>query len=479
MSATIVKTDICVIGGGSGGLSVAAGAVQMGADTVLIEGGKMGGDCLNYGCVPSKALIAAAKHAVALKKGPLFGVEAYSPKVDYAAVMDHVQGVIAGIEPHDSVERFEKLGVNVLQGYAKFISPDQVKVGDTIVKARRFVIATGSSAVAPPISGLADVEYLTNETLFENRELPKHLVVIGGGPIGMEMAQAHARLGSQVTVLEAFKVLSKDDPDLTKIALEAIRKDGVEIKDEVAIKSVSQEAGQFFEITIEKDGQTSELSATHLLVAAGRKPNVDDLNLEAANVATNKAGIIVDERLRTSNKKIFAIGDVAGGYQFTHVAGYHAGIVIRNILFKLPAKVNYDAVPWVTYTAPEIANVGLTEAAAYEKYGQDQVKVLTFDYAENDRARAERITDGMVKAIVHKNGKILGAGIVGPQAGELIQPWGLAITSKLKIGAMASYISPYPTLSEINKRAAGSFYTPRLFSEKTRKIVRFLQSLPF
>jgi pyruvate/2-oxoglutarate dehydrogenase complex dihydrolipoamide dehydrogenase (E3) component len=479
MSDKIIKTDICVIGGGSGGLSVAAGAVQMGADTVLIEGGKMGGDCLNYGCVPSKALIAAAKHAVALKKASSFGVEAYSPKVDYAAVMDHVQGVIAGIEPHDSVERFEKLGVKVLQGYAKFISPDQVKVGETIVKARRFVIATGSSAVAPPIDGLADVKYLTNETLFENRELPKHLVVIGGGPIGMEMAQAHARLGSTVTVLEAFKVLSKDDPDLTRIALAAIREDGVDIKDEINIKSISQSADKSFSITIEQSGQASTLSATHLLVAAGRKPNVDGLNLEAATVETNKAGIIVDNRLRTSNKKIFAIGDVAGGFQFTHVAGYHAGIVIRNILFKLPAKINYDAVPWVTYTAPEIANVGLTEKAAKNKFGEDQVEVLTFDYAENDRARAERITSGMVKAIVLKGGKILGAGIVGPQAGELIQPWGLAISSKLKIGSMASYISPYPTLSEINKRAAGSYYTPKLFSEKTRKIVRFLQRLPF
>jgi pyruvate/2-oxoglutarate dehydrogenase complex dihydrolipoamide dehydrogenase (E3) component len=295
----------------------------------------------------------------------------------------------------------------------------------------------------------------------------------------MEMAQAHARLGSTVTVLEAFKVLSKDDPDLTRIALAAIREDGVDIKDEINIKSISQSADKSFSITIEQSGQASTLSATHLLVAAGRKPNVDGLNLEAATVETNKAGIIVDNRLRTSNKKIFAIGDVAGGFQFTHVAGYHAGIVIRNILFKLPAKINYDAVPWVTYTAPEIANVGLTEKAAKNKFGEDQVEVLTFDYAENDRARAERITSGMVKAIVLKGGKILGAGIVGPQAGELIQPWGLAISSKFKIGSMASYISPYPTLSEINKRAAGSYYTPKLFSEKTRKIVRFLQRLPF
>ncbi|WP_025897835.1 dihydrolipoyl dehydrogenase family protein [Sneathiella glossodoripedis] len=479
MTKNIIKTDLCVIGGGSGGLSVAAGAVQMGADTVLVEGGKMGGDCLNYGCVPSKALLAAAKHAVALKGAGNFGVQELSPEVNYPAVMKHVEEVIAGIEPHDSVERFEGLGVRVIQGYGKFTAPDCLEVAGHIIKARRFVIATGSSTALPPVPGLSEISYLTNETLFENRQLPDHLIVIGGGPIGMEMAQAHARLGAKVTVLEAFKALSKDDSELTKIALECIREDGVEIKEGVKIAHVAQKGQKSFEITLEEEGEQIKLTGSHVLVAAGRKPNVAGLGLEAAGVETNKAGIIVDNRLRTSNKKIFAIGDVAGGYQFTHIAGYHAGIVIRNILFKLPAKVNYDAVPWVTYTSPELANVGLTEAAARERYDEDQIKVLKFEYAENDRARAELLTTGMIKAIVHKNGKILGAGIVGAQAGELIQPWGLAISSGLKISSMASYISPYPTLGEINKRVAGSFYTPKLFSERTRKVVKFLQRLPF
>ncbi|MBO6825078.1 MAG: FAD-dependent oxidoreductase [Sneathiella sp.] len=472
MSKKIVKTDLCVIGAGSGGLSVAAGAVQMGAETVLIEGGKMGGDCLNYGCVPSKALIAAAKKASALDHSAEFGVTGPKPDVDYGKVMDHVADVIAGIAPHDSVERFEELGVNVLQGYGKFISPKQVEVDGIIVEARRFIISTGSSPTAPPIPGLAEAGYLTNETLFENREMPEHLIIIGGGPIGMEMAQAHRRLGCQVTVLEAFRALGKDDPDLTSVALKSLRGEGIDIREGAKINNVSR-AVDGVSIALEAEAGEEILKGSHLLVAAGRKPNIERLNLDAAGIEYDRPGIKVDARLRTTNKKVFAIGDVAGGYQFTHMAGYHAGIVIRNALFRMPAKVDYSAVPWVTYTDPEIANVGLTEAAAREKFGED-IRVLTFEYKENDRARAERRTEGLVKAITTKKGKILGAGIVGLQAGELIHPWTLAISGGLKISAMASFIAPYPTLGEINKRAAGSYYTPSLFSEKTRKVVRFL-----
>ncbi|MCG8493149.1 MAG: FAD-dependent oxidoreductase [Sneathiellales bacterium] len=471
MSKTL-KTDLCIIGGGSGGLSVAAGASQMGADTVLIEGGKMGGDCLNYGCVPSKALIAAAKKAYSLHDAEQFGVSGSALSVDYAKSMDHVADVIAGIAPHDSVERFESLGVNVHEGYGKFISPMEVEVNDVRIKARRFVISTGSSAAIPPIPGLADSHFLTNETLFENREKPEHLIVIGGGPIGMEMAQAHRRLGCRVTVLEAFTALGKDDPDLTSVALKILKDEGIDIREGAKISFVKSEKGKV-EIELEGDAGPEMLTGTHLLVAAGRKPNLDRLNLEAAGVDYTKGGISVDDRLRTSNKKVFAIGDAAGSYQFTHVAGYHAGIVIRNALFRMPAKVNYSGLPWVTYTDPEIANVGLTEQQARERFGSD-VEILTFPYAENDRARAERKTEGLVKAVVTKKGKILGAGIVGIQAGELIQPWALAISGGLKVSAMASFISPYPTLGEINKRAAGSFYTPKLFSDRTRSIVRFL-----
>ena len=473
MPKNSIKTDICVIGAGSGGLSVAAGAVQMGARVVLVEGGKMGGDCLNYGCIPSKAIIAAAKKASALDHASEFGVSGARPDVDYAAVMDHVAGIIAGIAPHDSVERFEELGVTVIEGYGRFLNERELAVGDQVIQAKRFVIATGSSAASLPIEGLEECGYLTNETLFENREKPSHLIVIGGGPIGMEMAQAHRRLGCLVTVLEAFTVLAKDDPDLTKIAIEAIKREGVDIREGVKISKISRKSDGSIDVAVAQDGTTELINGSHILVAAGRKPNIDKLDLDAAGVRYNRSGIEVDTRLRTNRKKIFAIGDVAGGLQFTHVAGYHAGIIIRNILFRLPAKVDYSAVPWVTYTDPEVANVGMTEATAREKYGDD-IRVLTFDYAENDRARAERRTEGQVKAITTKKGKILGAGIVGLQAGELIHPWTLAITGGLKVSSMASFIAPYPTLGEINKRAAGSFYTPSLFSEKTRKIVRFL-----
>ncbi|MFC4272117.1 dihydrolipoamide dehydrogenase [Sneathiella chungangensis] len=471
--ARLIKADICVIGGGSGGLSVAAGASQMGAKTVLVEAGKMGGDCLNFGCVPSKALIAAAKKAACLKDADDFGVTGPLPSVDFPKVMDHVQDVIGSIAPHDSVERFEGLGVEVIQEFGRFVSESEIEAGGVRVKARRFVIATGSRATAPPIPGLEEAGYLTNETIFENRVRPDHLIIIGGGPIGLEMAQAHARLGAKVTVLEAFKAFGRDDPELSAVVLSVLRREGIEIREGVKIANVEKDTTGAYQVTLGEGEQTETLTGSHLLVAAGRKANVEGLNLEAAGVEYSAKGINVDNRLRTSNRKIFAIGDVAGGYQFTHIAGYHAGIVIRNALFRLPAKVDYSAVPWVTFTDPELASTGLNEAAARERYG-DKIKVLTFPFADIDRARTERQTEGLIKVITTRNGRILGAGIVGPHAGELIHPWVLAITEKLKIGTMASFIAPYPTYGEISKRVAGSYYTPSLFSARTRTVVKFL-----
>jgi pyruvate/2-oxoglutarate dehydrogenase complex dihydrolipoamide dehydrogenase (E3) component len=464
-----ITTDICVIGAGSGGLSVAAGAVQMGAKVVLIEKDKMGGDCLNTGCVPSKALLAAGKHAQAFRNSGPFGIKPATPDIDFAATMAHVRDVIRGIEPQDSVERFESLGVNVIKGAARFTSRSEVAVGEQRIQAKRFVIATGSRATVPPIPGIDETDFLTNETLFENTVRPDHLIIIGAGPIGMEMAQAHHRLGAQVTVLERMRALPQDDPDLAAIVVKTLLEEGVSIREEVDIATVSGKSGDI-RVTL-RDGE--EIRGSHLLIAAGRAPGVADMGLDEAGIRYSRSGIEVDSRLRTTNKRVFAIGDAKGGLMFTHLAGYDAGIAIRNILFKLPAKANYAAIPWVTYTDPELSQVGLTESQAKEQYG-DAIKVVQWEYAENDRARAERITSGLIKVVAGKRGIILGAGIAGASAGEIIQPWQIAVAKGYKMKDMAGIISPYPTLSEISKRAAGSYFTDALYSPRTRKIVRLL-----
>jgi len=469
--SNVMETDICVIGAGSGGLSVAAGAVQMGAHVVLIEKGEMGGDCLNYGCVPSKAMLAAAEKAQAVRNTHCFGLQAGEPIVDWAVVHRHVHQVIGRIAPHDSQERFEAMGVRVIRAAGAFEDARTLRAGDARIRARYFVIATGSSAFVPPINGLEDVPYFTNETIFANKEHIEHLVVIGGGPIGMEMAQAHRRLGAKVTVMEVARLLVKDDPELSRIVIDYLAGEGISFYEGGRdLRFEKTDSG--FKAYCETDQGRQCVEGSHLLIATGRKANVDGLNLEAAGVTFSPRGIEVDARLRTGNRRIFAIGDVAGPYQFTHMAAYQAGIVIRNALFKLPAKVDYSAVPWVTYTDPELAHVGLSEHEAREQ-GRD-IRVLKWSFEDNDRAQAERRTEGMVKVVTAKNGRILGASIVGLHAGELIHPWVLAISQKLKIGAMAGMIAPYPTLAEVNKRIAGSFYTPKLFSGRTRRLVRML-----
>lgn len=468
-----LETDLCVIGAGSAGLSVAAGASQMGARTVLVEAGKMGGDCLNYGCVPSKAMLAAGHTAHMIRHAGRFGVNGHEPSIDFGRVHDHVHEVIASIEPLDSQERFEGLGVTVLRAHASFLAPDEIEAGDVRVRARRFVIATGSSPVVPPIAGLDQVPFDTNETIFDRRAAPPHLIVIGGGPIGCELAQAHRRLGSAVTILDMGPILPKDDPELTGVVRAQLEADGIVIHERVQVQAVER-AGNGVAVVRDAGGQTLRIEGSDLLVAAGRAPQVAGLNLERAGVAFDRRGIKVDRRLRTTNRKIFAIGDVLGGLQFTHVGNYQAGIVIRNALFRLPAKVDDQALPWVTYTDPELAHVGLSEQQAGEA---GRAEVLRWRFEENDRARAERQTGGLVKAVVGKRGRILGASIVGAHAGELILPWVLAIRERLKISALANVVVPYPTLGEVSKRAAGSYYTAKLFSPKTRWLVRQLGRL--
>lgn len=469
-----IKCDIAVIGGGAGGLSVAAGAAQLGVKVVLVESGKMGGDCLNAGCVPSKALLAAAKAQWQAHHSQHFGIDSNSIKTDFKAVMQHVHRVIDNIAEHDSVVRFEKLGVQVIQAAGSFINRNTIQAGAYQVQAKRFIIATGSSAFVPPIEGIESVEYLTNETVFELCEQPKHLIVIGGGPIGCELAQAFAMLGSQVTILEGFKALPKDEPDCVAIVKEHLKTTGVALHEGIKVNSVANHADGIA-VTCEQDGKALTVNGSHVLVATGRRANVQGLDLEKADINYSPKGIVVDNRLRTSNKKIFAIGDVAGGFQFTHVAGYHAGIVIKNALFRLRAKVDYKAVPWVTYTEPELAHVGLLSEDA-QKQGLN-IKVTEWPFIDNDRAQTEAHTQGKIKILTDKKARILGATIVGPHAGELILPWVIAIREGRTLRSFTDAIAPYPTLSEISKRVAGDYYAPLLFSSKSRRLVRWLLKL--
>ena len=467
-----VRVDIAVVGGGSGGLSVAAGAAQMGASVLLFEKGRMGGDCLNYGCVPSKATIAAAHAASALRNADRFGIAPETPKVDPAALRRHVQGVIAAIAPHDSVERFEGLGVRVVEAPARFVGRRLLEGGGVRARARWIVLATGSRPVVPPVPGLDRVAFLTNETIFDLEETPAHLLVLGGGPVGIELAQAHRRLGAEVTVVQRGPILPRDDGDAAALIRARLVAEGVRLHEHAEVSAASGGSGAIT-LHFEADGRTETVEGSHLLVAAGRQPDLEGLDLDAGGIAWTPGGVTVDGRLRASDKRVLAVGDVAGGLRFTHVAGYHAGIAIRNALFRLPARADTTAAPWVTYTDPELAHVGMTEAMATDAFGK-KARVLRHDFAENDRALAERDTEGFVKAMVGPGGRVLGATIVGPHAGELIQPWVLAVSQKLRIGALAGMIAPYPTLGEVSKRAAGSYYTDTLFGPRTRRLVRFL-----
>ncbi|MCP4318366.1 MAG: FAD-dependent oxidoreductase [Hyphomicrobiales bacterium] len=470
---TTLRPDICVIGAGSGGLTVAAAAASFGVDVVLIEKGKMGGDCLNYGCVPSKAIIAAGKHAHAIAEAPHFGVSSGDVKVDFRKVHAHIHSVIGTIAPNDSVERFTALGVKVIEAAGAFTDTETVVAGDYEIKARRFVVATGSSAFVPPISGIDTVDYLTNETLFDRSQKARHLIVIGGGPIGMEMAQAHRRLGSQVTVVEGLKALGKDDPELAAIVLERIRSEGVEILEGATVTEVKKHGKSGVRVTVKTEEEETTFTGSHILVATGRAANVEGIGLTEAGIDYDRSGIKVGANLRSSNKRVYAIGDVAGGLQFTHVAGYHAGLVLQQILFRAPAKENRGIIPWATFTDPELAHVGLGEEEARKQYGN--IHVLRWPYAENDRALAERKTDGLIKLITSKKGKILGVSIAGAGAGEMINMWALAIANKMRLSDVRGYVPPYPTMAEIGKRATITYYTPMTRKPFVRRIVGFMR----
>jgi len=468
----LLKPDICVIGAGSGGLSVAAAAASFGVSVVLVEQGRMGGDCLNYGCVPSKALIAAARQARAVRSGGL-GVAAAEAEIDFKAVMRHVHSSIAAIAPNDSVERFTALGVKVIQATAQFVDRRTVAAGGFEIRARRFVIATGSSPLVPPIPGLDTVDYLTNETLFDLTRRPGHLVIVGGGPIGMEMAQAFRRLGSQVTVIEAMTPLGNEDPEIAALALASIRAEGVTIHSRASVASFERRGKTGVRVNVEAEGGRFAVDGTHLLLAVGRKANVDKLDLAKAGIAFDARGAKVGAKLRTSNRRVYAIGDAAGSLQFTHVANYHAGLVLRAMLFRLRIREDRSIIPRVTFTDPEIAHVGLNEDEARKAEGD--IKVLRWPYAENDRAQAEGRTTGHIKLLTCRKGRILGASIVGSDAGEMINMWSLAMSKRMSVRDIVGYVAPYPTVSEIGKRAAITYFIGTTRKPLVRRLLRFLR----
>lgn len=455
--AEAITCDLCVIGAGSGGLSVAAGASQLGASVVLIEQGRMGGECLNTGCVPSKALLAAAARGA-----------------DFAQAHVHVRAVIDEIAPQDSVERFEGLGVRVIREHARFSGPRTVLAGDRTIRARRFVLATGSQPAVPPVPGLDQVPYLTNETIFDARPEPEHLIVLGAGPAGIELAQAFGRLGAPVSVVDRDRLLARDDPELTSVIGTRLREEGVEIIEHAEVRR-AERSEHGVALICASGGQERRLEGSHLLIAAGRKVNVADLDLEKAGVAVGADGVSVDSRLRTANHRIYAVGDVTGPHRLTHAAAYQAGIVLRNALFRIPAKADYRALPWVTYTDPELAHVGMNEAQA--RQALDDIRVLRWPFCENDRAVAEGRDEGFIKVITTPRGRIVGASIVGAHAGELIHPWTLAVGRRLKIGALTRTITPYPTFAEVSTRVAGSFFMPKLFTPRVRRMVQLLARL--
>jgi pyruvate/2-oxoglutarate dehydrogenase complex dihydrolipoamide dehydrogenase (E3) component len=453
--------DLCVIGGGSAGLVAAAGAAALGAKVALVEKNKMGGDCLNYGCVPSKALLHSAKVAQSIRSADEAAVQSHVPKVNLAQVMRRVRSVIKAIEPNDSPERFRNLGVDVIFGAGRFTGGKTFEVNGNALTARKFIIATGSRPAIPGIPGLDEVPYLTNETVFDLDEPMPSLIVLGGGPIGVELAQAFVRLGSEVHLIEHKRhILKNEDPDMARVVETRLREEGVALHLGASSLKVEGEAGHLRLSIKQRDGTVKWLEATHLLVATGRHANVEHLGLEAAGVKVAHGRIETDKRLRTANRDIYACGDVVGPYQFTHMAEHHAGIALRGALFHLPAKIEERVIPWCTFTDPELARVGLSETEAEARGIAYQA--YTFPFREVDRAITDEGAVGLAKIITAPNGRLLGSAIAGPNAGELIHEYVLALSRNLKVADLANLIHIYPTLAQINRRVANEQIKSRL-----------------
>jgi pyruvate/2-oxoglutarate dehydrogenase complex dihydrolipoamide dehydrogenase (E3) component len=459
-------------------VSRTAGAAQAGAKTLLVEKEKeLGGDCLHYGCVPSKTLIKTAHVFHLMKNSKEFGLPGVElPPVDYREVAKRIQSVISTIQEHDSEERFCKLGAKVEFGRATFVDEHSIRLNGETISAKNWVLATGSSPGIPPIDGLDRTPYITNKEIWSLDHLPKSLIILGAGPIAMEMAQAFNRLGSKVTVVQrSNQILSTEDKDMADTVMEVLQSEGVTFYLGSAVLGV-RDLGNEREVTIKNGANTtSKIRGEKILVAMGREANVTGLGLEDLGIDFTGKGIQVDNRLRTKQKHIYAAGDVTGQYQFTHAAGYEGGVVFTNAIFHLPRKVDYTFLPWCTYTDPELASIGMNEKAA-EAAGIEYA-VWTEEFKGNDRSLAEGERVGKIKMILDGKEKPIGVQILGPQAGELLSEWVAVLNGKMKLSTLASAVHPYPTLAEINKRVAGNFFSPKIFSERVRKGLKFFFNL--
>jgi pyruvate/2-oxoglutarate dehydrogenase complex dihydrolipoamide dehydrogenase (E3) component len=466
--------DIGIIGAGAGGLTVAAGSAQLGAKTLLIEKEKeLGGDCLHFGCVPSKTLIKSAHVYHLMKSAQKFGLpEVDVPPVDFQSVSARIRAVISTIQHHDSVERFCGLGARVEFGHPSFTDEHTVRLNKKSYSARAWVIASGSSAAIPPINGLDKTPLITNREIFYLDHLPGSMIILGAGPIGIEMAQAFNRLGTAVTVVDmAPQILPKEDQDLAGALMETLSSEGVKFYLNHGIEAVN-DLGSQRKVTIRrKDGSTASLKAEMLLVALGRVANVEGLGLETIGVEHDRRGIKVDNRMRTNHKHIYAVGDVNGGFQFTHAAGYEGGIVVGNAIFRIPRKADYTYLPWCTFTDPPLGNIGMNEKMA-QKAGIEY-RVWSEEFKDNDRSLAEGEKIGKIKMLLNEKEKPIGVQILGAHAGDLLAEWVAVLNGKVKLSTLAAAVHPYPTIGEINKRVAGNFLSPKIFSEKVQKGLKF------
>jgi len=466
--------DLVVIGGGAAGLVAASGAAQLGAKVALIEREKLGGECLWTGCVPSKALIEAARTKHLMERAGGRGIGTGNVKVDFTGVMDHVRGTIMAIQPHDDPKRFRDLGVEVIEGAARFTGPDRLEVNGRTLVSGRFCIATGGQTVIPPVEGIDGVPFLTHENFFDIRTQPEHLIVIGAGPIGCEIGQSMLRLGSRVTLIETLDcILHNDDREMACLLHAYLEQEGVGIHVGTrAMKAEVRNGGVL--LTCRKGDETIEVEGDALLLATGKRPRTADLGLEAAGVAVNRTGIDVDSSMRTTNPRIFAAGDVAGPFLFTHTAEYQAGLVVGNALIPfLNRRASYQVVPWATYTDPELAHVGMSEEKARERFGPGGIKVFRFELKNNDRHVIEGAVKGQVKLVTRPNGKILGCDMLGANAGDLIHEYALAIRKGLKVGDISGMIHAYPTLAQANKRVSDRYFAEKIFQGRIPGLVRW------